>query len=60
MSEKKPRLLYYEEGESCWCPAPEEGENLVDILVLEPGEIIEISFKRVDMTDEEWDSLPEI
>lgn len=61
MSEKKPRLVYYEEGESCWCPAPERIETLVDITsdFLSHGEVIEISFKRVDMTDEEWGNLPE-
>ena len=61
MSEKKPRLVYYEEGESCWCPAPELVENIVDITAFfDPGEVQEVRFKRVDMTDEEWADLPEI
>lgn len=62
MSEKKPRLVYYEEGESCWCPAPEKVENILDATsnFSSDGEVIEISFKRVDMTDEDWANLPEI
>ena len=60
MSEKKPRLVYYEEGETCWCTAPNLVEDIIDINALADGEIQEVSFKRVDMTDDEWESLPDL
>lgn len=57
---KKPRLLYYEEGENAWIPAPDHVENLIDVAEsMTDGEVVELRFKRFDMTDEEFDSLPE-
>jgi len=56
--DKTPRLFYWEEAVDAWCPVP------VDICVLDPedldeGEVTTIQFKRVDMTDAEFDALPE-
>ncbi len=57
---KKPRLFYYEEAENCWMPAPDMLEMLLDLSMFgSDEEVIEIQFKRVDMTDEEFSSLPE-
>ena len=59
---KKPRLFYYEEAESAWCPA--EGLTVDNILstdlFMSDGEVIEIQFKRVDMTDAEFEKIPEL
>lgn len=60
MSEVKiPRLFYYEEGENAFCAAPEECEVLFDIEAIDDGEELEIIFKRIDMTDEEFENLGE-
>lgn len=60
-TEKRPRLFYYEEAESAWCPAPEKVENIVEAeWNFSPGDApIEIQFKRVDMTDKELFELPD-
>ena len=60
-TEKKPRLFYFEEAESCWAPVPELIENIVALEQFSyHGEKIDIRFKRADMTDEEYDNMPEI
>jgi len=57
---KKPRLFYFEEGVDAWIPAPDNRENIVDLDIFSgSGEIIEIQFKRIDMTDTEFNNLPE-
>ncbi|KKL83799.1 hypothetical protein LCGC14_1971150, partial [marine sediment metagenome] len=43
-----------------WAPVPDKTENLVDVhWTLSDGETIEVQFKRIDMTDDEFDNLPE-
>ena len=58
---KKPRLFYWEEAEDAWCPA--EGLSVDQIIeasqIFHDGEISMVQFKRVDMTDEEYDAIPE-
>ena len=57
---KKPRLVYYEEGVDSWCPVPENVESIIGVEnFFEDGENIEIIFRRVDMTDEEFNNIPE-
>ncbi len=62
-TEKHPRLFYFEESEDCWVPAPVNVENIVSLKNLEnyvgPHDMIEITFKRHDMTDAEFYGLPE-
>jgi hypothetical protein len=61
LTEKRPRLFYYEEAENCWTPAA--GLDVDSIVSLdsffEHKEEIEIRFRRYDMTDEEFYNLPE-
>ena len=58
---KKPRLFYYEEAVDGWVPVPELVENIIDVEdSLEDEEVIEIRFKRMDMTDQEMAELPEV
>lgn len=57
---KTPRLFYYEDAEDCWTPYPDSMDNIIDINSLEEGEALEIQFKRVDMTDSEFENLPDI
>lgn len=59
MSEKKPRLFYYEEAISALTLAPDLVENIIEADQLRDGESVEITFKRIDMTDEELGALPE-
>ena len=54
-----PRLFYYEEACDAWIPAPDKIENLLSLDCLENGEMVAIRFQRVDMTDEEYNNLPE-
>lgn len=56
---KKPRLFYHEESENAYCPVVENMDWAIDIDSLEDGETVDIRFKRLDMTDEEFDALPE-
>lgn len=61
MSDKKPRLFYWEEGVGAWVPAPDAVEHIVslDSFFGADDDEIEIRFKRFDMTDAELDALPE-
>lgn len=60
-TEKYPRLFYYEEAEDCWTPAPDRVDCIVSIdSFTGPDDRIEIDFKRLDMTDEEFYNLPEV
>jgi len=59
---KKPRLFYWEDAEDCWCPA--DDLTIDDIITansfFKDGDVEEIRFKRIDMTDEEYAALPEV
>ena len=57
--EKFPQLFYYEEAIDAWAPAPKDLESILDLGYIDDNEIIEIQFKRIDMTDKEMDELPE-
>ena len=58
---KKPRLFYYEEAVDAWVPAPDLVESIIDAESHfgEDGETFEVTFRRVDMTDEEFFNLEE-
>lgn len=59
-TEKHPRLFYYEEAEECWTPAPDDVGCIVSLeSFMGSDDGIEIDFKRLDMTDEEFYNLPE-
>jgi len=56
---KKPRLFYFDDTVDAWVVAPDMIENLVSLDCLEEGEVLEVQFKRFDMTDEEFEAIPE-
>lgn len=56
---KMPRLFYYEEGVGGYIPAPDRLENIIDVDCLEHGEVVDITFKCLVMTDEEYEDLPD-
>jgi len=61
-AKKKPRLFYYDEGAEAFVPSPvdeEEMGKLVDLSDWEPNEEFDVLFKRLDLTDEEMDELPD-
>lgn len=58
-TEKNPFLFYYEDAINGWIPAPEKIENIIGVEDMDELELFEIKFKRVDMTDEQFDNLPE-
>lgn len=60
-TEMHPRLFYYEEACESWIPVPEkvEGELICTGDQLDDGEVMELRFKRIDMTDEQFYNLPE-
>jgi len=59
-TEVYPRLFYYEEAESGWVGAPHIVEYIISADNLDNGESNEVRFKRIDMTDERFYSLPEV
>lgn len=60
-TEKHPRLFYYEDAEDCWTPAPDDVNCIVSLdSFMSSGDRIEIEFKRIDMTDEEFYNLEEV
>lgn len=56
---KTARLFYWEDTEDAWCPVPEKIENVVCVEMMDDGEVMEVQFKCVFMTDEEFAALPE-
>lgn len=62
-AEKKPRLFYWEPAEDCWSPVTDEMRAAFDQVYtfehLDEDEEIKITFKRQDMTDQEFDAIPE-
>lgn len=57
---KKPRLFYYEIALDAWIPVPEKTNEMVNTDLFESEEErLEIEFKCVYMTDEEFDNLME-
>lgn len=59
---KKPRLFYYEEAENAWLPAVlaiEDNYAEAEVSMLDDGEEREIKIKRIDMTDAEYEAMPE-
>jgi len=61
-SKKIPRLFYYDEGAEAFVPSPvDPGEmgKLVDLAEWEDEEEFDVLFKRLDMTAEEMDALPD-
>lgn len=60
-TEKFPYLFYYEEAVDGWVPVPEkvEGELICIPEQLNEGETVDLQFKRIDMTDQEFDAMPE-
>lgn len=58
---KRQRLFYWEDTEDAWCPADGlEVDNIISTdSFLRDGDILEIRFKRQDMTDAEFDAIPE-
>ena len=59
MSEKKPYLFYYEEACDGYILAPDSVEHIIELSMLEDGETREVLFKRIDLTDKEYDELPD-
>ena len=55
---KKKRLFYYEDTVDAWCPAPLSLENIVSVDMLDEGEVQEIQFKCLMMSDAEMEALP--
>lgn len=59
---KKPRLFYFEEAENAWFPATlalEDNFAQAELEMLDENEEKEIRIKRQDMTDAEFEALPE-
>lgn len=53
----KKHLFYYEEAVDAWIPAFERVEQILDHTQFEDDEIIEIEFRVVYMSDEEFNKL---
>lgn len=61
---KRPRLFYYEDPANCWAPVPFTADEIPGVLSIEQfvddGEVIELEFRRFDMTDAEFAAIPEV
>jgi len=57
--EKNPYLFYLDEGLDAWVPVTSEIDGIICASNIDDGERVEIHFKRIDMTDEEFDAMPE-
>ena len=58
-TQKHPYLFYHCDGQDAWIPASEMLENTIDVANLEDKEEYEVRFKRLDLTDKEYDEMPE-
>lgn len=58
-AEKFEYLFYYEEGLDKWIPAPISTVGLIESSMLDVGEEREIKFKKLELTDKEYDNLTE-
>ncbi|WP_240224626.1 hypothetical protein [Rheinheimera hassiensis] len=56
---QKSFLFYYEIGLDTWCPVPENIDEILSENNVTDGELFEISFKRLRMTQNEFDAIPE-
>ncbi len=56
---KYPRLFYWEEAVDAYVPAPGIVMGILEPTQLDDGEVADIRFKRIDMTDEEFENLPD-
>lgn len=56
---RKPRLFYYEEAFGLWCPWADGYPFDALLAHLDENETTQLQFKRLDMSDDEMDSLPE-
>jgi len=64
MAEKKTRLFYFEDAINALAPVPPDLEEaLLSFLFCEYDDddvvTLDIRFQRADMTDEEFDAIPE-
>jgi len=58
--EKRPRLFYYDDAVSAWVPTWAETERAVLAeFIVDDGDIIELHVRRHDMTDAEFEAIPE-
>ncbi len=61
--EKKPHLFYFEDAVNAWVPVPVETEKAILAEFwdgcLDEGDEIELQIRRHDMTDAEFDAIPE-
>ena len=59
LTEKKPRLFYYELAVDAWIPVPEKIEHIIDLESHfgHDGEVVQILFKRLDLSDLEMEDL---
>lgn len=51
---KKRYVFYYEEGLNAWLPVPATTDELITASDLALGDTMDISFKVVEMTEDEW------
>lgn len=60
--QKKPRLFYYDEAAEGFIPVENnEVSGIIDVDQFHgDGNVIELKFKRIDMTDTEFNNMPEV
>ena len=59
-TEKNAYLFCLDEAVNAFVPAAKGIENTIDVADMCDGERVEIIFKRADMTDQEFDAIPDV
>jgi len=59
-TKKHAYLFYLEEAVDAYIPAPEKLEHIINADNMDVGQEHDILFRRVDMTDEEYDKMPQL
>lgn len=58
---KIARLMYWEDAEDCWTLAPDLVESIIDVDQFpHDGDEISISFRRMDLSEDEIDAMPQV
>jgi len=56
---QKSFLFYREIGLDAWVPVPENIDDILNENNVDDGEVFSVDFKRLKMTQQEFDAIPE-
>ena len=59
MGVKKKYLFYYEDSVNAWVPVPDKVSEIFDFDSYKDGQEVELRLQFAEMTQEEFDAIPE-